>query len=120
MKGETPVIYGDGEHSRDFTYIANVIDANVKAAQTTEGIGEVMNVANGDRITLNQLLETVKKITGKPDVTVDYQPSRKGDVKDSQANNRRAIEWLGYEKLVDLEEGLIKTIGWWKNSRFAK
>ncbi len=120
MTGETPVIYGDGEHSRDFTYIKNVIDANIKAAQTTQGIGEVMNVANGDRITLNQLLETVKKITGNPQVTADYQPPRKGDVKDSQADNRRAIEWLGYEKLVDLEEGLIKTIDWWKNSRFAK
>ncbi|HEV7645561.1 MAG TPA: SDR family oxidoreductase [Pyrinomonadaceae bacterium] len=120
MTGETPVIYGDGEHSRDFTYIANVIDANIKAAQTTQGIGEVLNVANGDRITLNQLLETVKKITGKPDVTADYQPSRKGDVKDSQADNRRAIEWLGYEKLVDLEEGLVKTIDWWKTSRFSE
>ena len=120
MTGETPVIYGDGEHSRDFTYIKNVIDANIKASQTTQGIGEVMNVANGDRITLNQLLETVKKITGNPDVTADYQPPRKGDVKDSQADNSRAVEWLGYEKLVDLEEGLIKTIDWWKNSRFAK
>lgn len=120
MTGETPVIYGDGEHSRDFTYIANVINANIKAAQTSQGIGEVMNVANGERVTLNQLLETIKKITGKPDVTADYQPSRKGDVKDSQADNTRAVEWLGYEKLVDLEEGLIKTIDWWKNSRFAK
>jgi nucleoside-diphosphate-sugar epimerase len=120
MTGETPVIYGDGEHSRDFTYIANVIDANIKAAQTTQGIGEVLNVANGDRVTLNQLLETVKKITGNTQVTADYQPPRKGDVKDSQADNRRAIEWLGYEKLVDLEEGLIKTIDWWKNSRFAQ
>jgi nucleoside-diphosphate-sugar epimerase len=120
MTGETPVIYGDGEHSRDFTFIANVINANIKAAQTTQGIGEVMNVANGDRITLNQLLETIKKITGKPNVTADYQPPRTGDVKDSQADNRRAIEWLGYEKLVDLEEGLVKTIDWWKSSRFAQ
>jgi nucleoside-diphosphate-sugar epimerase len=120
MTGETPVIYGDGEHSRDFTFIANVVNANIKAAQTTQGIGEVMNVANGDRITLNQLLETIKKIVGLPDVTADYQPPRTGDVKDSQADNRRAVEWLGYEKLVDLEEGLVKTIDWWKNSRFAK
>ena len=119
MKDETPVIFGDGETSRDFTYIANVINANIKAAQTSKGIGTVMNCANGERISLNELLEVLKKITGKPDVTADYQPERKGDVKHSQAGNQRAIECLGYEKLVGLEEGLIKTIDWWKQSRFA-
>ena len=119
MKDETPVIFGDGETSRDFTYIANVINANIKAANTSKGIGTVMNCANGERISLNELLEVLKKITGKPDVTADYQPERKGDVKHSQAGNQRAIECLGYEKLVGLEEGLIKTIDWWKQSRFA-
>src|SRR5258708_36045791 len=59
MSGERPVIYGDGEQSRDFTYIANVVDANIKAAQTTKGLGETMNVANGDRITLNELLKVL-------------------------------------------------------------
>ena len=120
MSGKQPVIYGDGEHSRDFTYIGNVVAANIAAAQTTKGIGETMNVANGERITLNQLLETLKQITGKPNVTADYQPGRKGDVRDSQADNRRAIECLGYETLVGLEEGLRRTVEWWKNSRFAK
>jgi len=120
MSGKQPVIYGDGEHSRDFTYIDNVVAANIAAAQTTKGIGETMNVANGERITLNQLLETLKQITGKPNVTADYQPGRKGDVRDSQADNRRAIECLGYETLVGLEEGLRRTVDWWKNSRFAK
>lgn len=119
MRDETPVIYGDGETSRDFTYIANVVDANIKAAQTAEGIGEVLNVANGERITLNELLEVLKKITGKENVTADYQPERAGDVKHSQADNTRAKDWLGYEKLVGLEEGLQKTIEWWKTSRFA-
>ena len=120
MKDETPVIYGDGETSRDFTYIANVVNANIKAAQTTKGIGEVMNCANGERITLNELLEVLKKITNKHDAAADYQPERQGDVKHSQADNRRAIECFGYEKLVGLEEGLIKTIEWWKQSRFAR
>ena len=119
MKGETPVIYGDGEQSRDFTYIANVVDANIKAAQTVQGISEVINAANGERISLNQLLEVLKKITDKTEVTADYQPERKGDVKHSQADNTRAVEWLGYEKLVGLEEGLQKTIDWWKASRFS-
>lgn len=119
MKDESPAIYGDGETSRDFTYIDNVLDANIKAAQTTKGIGEVLNVANGDRITLNELLEVLKQITGKPNINANYQPERAGDVKHSQADNTRARTWLGYEKLVGLEEGLQKTIEWWKSSRFA-
>jgi nucleoside-diphosphate-sugar epimerase len=119
MGRKTPVIYGDGETSRDFTYIANVVDANIKAAQTSKGIGEVMNCANGERITLNELLAVLKKITGKQDVNAIYEPERKGDVKHSQADNSRAVECFGYEKLVGLEEGLNKTIEWWKNSRFA-
>lgn len=120
MSNKTPVIYGDGETSRDFTYIDNVVDANLKAAQTKKGIGQVMNVANGERITLNQLLETLKKITNQSDVQVEYKSERSGDVKHSQASNRRAVDYLGYEKKVDLEEGLRNTINWWKQSRFSK
>ena len=119
LSDKTPIIYGDGEQSRDFTFIANVVDANIKAAQTAQGIGEVMNVANGERISLNQLLEVLKKITARETVSAEFQPERKGDVKHSQADNRRAVEWLGYEKLIGLEEGLRKTIDWWKTSRFA-
>jgi len=119
MGDKTPVIYGDGETSRDFTYIANVVDANIKAAQTSKGIGEVMNCANGERITLNDLLEVLKTTTGKQNVNATYEPERAGDVKHSQADNSRAVECIGYEKLVGLEEGLIKTIEWWKQSRFA-
>ena len=120
MTGHTPVIYGDGEQSRDFTYIANVVDANIKAAQTTKGLGETMNVANGERISLNELLNVLKTITGNPRVAADYQPQRAGDVKHSQADNQRAVECLGYSEIVGLEEGLRKTIDWWKSSRFAK
>lgn len=119
MNGKTPIIYGDGEQSRDFTFIANVVNANIKAAEATQGIGEVMNAANGERVTLNQLLEVLKKITDKTNVQAEYRESRKGDVKHSQADNKRAVELLGYEKLVGLEEGLRKTIDWWKTSRFA-
>ncbi len=66
-----------------------------------------------------QFSERLKKITDKPDITAEYLEERTGDVKHSQADNTRAKEWLGYEKLVDLEEGLRNTIDWWKNSRFA-
>ena len=120
MKGNTPVIYGDGEQTRDFTYVVNVVNANISAAQTTSGIGQVMNVANGEKVSLNELLETLKMITAKNEVTAEYLPERKGDVKHSQADNTRAVKWLGYEKSVGLEEGLRKTIEWWAASRFAK
>lgn len=120
MTGKTPVIFGDGETSRDFTFVANIVNANLNAAQTASGVGQVMNIANGERITLNQLLEVLKKITGKTNVEADYLPERTGDVKHSQADNRRAIEYLNYKKLVGLEEGLQKTIDWWTKSRFAK
>jgi nucleoside-diphosphate-sugar epimerase len=119
MGGKTPVIYGDGEQSRDFTFIDNVVSANLKAAQTSQGIGEVMNCANGERISLNQLLEVLKNITDRQTVEPSFQPERRGDVKHSQADNRRAVECLGYEKIVGLEEGLKKTIDWWRQSRFA-
>lgn len=120
MSGEQPVIFGDGEQSRDFTYIANVVKANLLAAETTKGIGEVINVANGKRITLNELLETLKKITGKTNVQAEYRETRAGDVRHSLADIKRAEEWLGYKSQVDLEEGLKLTIDWWKQSRFAK
>jgi len=120
MKDASPVIYGDGEQSRDFTYIANVVDANIKAMEATQGIGEVMNVANGERVSLLELLDVMKRVTGRTDVAADFQPERKGDVKHSQADNSRAKEWLGYEKLVGLEEGIRETIDWWKSSRFSK
>ena len=115
-----PVIYGDGEQSRDFTYIANVVSANIAALRSEKGVGEVMNVANGDRISLNELFDVLRILVGKTDASVDYQPERKGDVKHSQADNGRAVEWLGYENLVGLEEGLKRTIDWWRSSRFAK
>jgi nucleoside-diphosphate-sugar epimerase len=120
MTGKTPVIYGDGEQSRDFTYIANVVDANIRAATATKGLGEAMNIANGDRVTLNELLEVLKDITNKPGVLADYQRARSGDVKHSQADNRRAVECLGYSELVGLSDGLRNTIDWWRTSRFAK
>jgi nucleoside-diphosphate-sugar epimerase len=118
--GETPVIFGDGLQSRDFTYIANVVDANLRAAETTKGVGQIINVANGERITLNELLAVLKKLTGKTDVEPEYREARVGDVKHSLADITRAREMLGYEPRVGLEEGLRATIDWWQQSRFNK
>jgi len=120
MSGARPVIYGDGEQSRDFTYVSNVVDANLRAAETTRGVGEVINVANGERITLNELLDTLKRVTGKTDAEAEYREPRVGDVHHSHADITLAREFLGYEPRVGLEEGLRKTIEWWKQSRYAR
>jgi nucleoside-diphosphate-sugar epimerase len=120
LSSKPPVIEGDGEQSRDFTYVANVVDANIKAASAEKGIGQSINVANGDRITLTELLNVLKQITGRMDADPEYRPARSGDVKHSQADNSRAKEWLDYQELVGLEDGLRKTIEWWKASRFGR
>jgi nucleoside-diphosphate-sugar epimerase len=120
LSGQRPVIYGDGEQSRDFTYIDNVVTANLKAAETTNGVGQVINIANGERVTLNQLLAQIKQLTGRNDVQADYQEFRKGDVRDSLADISRAREFLGYAPQVNLQTGLKLTMDWWKNSRFAR
>jgi len=119
LGNERPVIYGDGEQSRDFTYIENVVAANLSAASSTGAIGKVINVANGARITLNELLTELKELTGKQDVTAEYLEPRVGDVRHSLADITMARELLNYESKVDLREGLQRTLDWWKTSRFA-
>ena len=114
--GDRPVIYGDGEHSRDFTYIANVIDANLRAAESTAAVGEIINIANGHRTTLNELLETMKTVTGRSDVKARHEPPRAGDVRDSLADLTRAHALLGYQPRVSLEEGLRLTFDWWQKN----
>jgi nucleoside-diphosphate-sugar epimerase len=119
LSDERPVIYGDGEQSRDFTYISDVIAGNMLAAETTKGIGQIINLARGERITLNELLETMKTVTGRNEVQAEYREPRAGDVRHSLADITRARELLGFEPRVNLEEGLRHTIDWWKQSRFA-
>jgi nucleoside-diphosphate-sugar epimerase len=119
LNDERPVIFGDGEQSRDFTYIENVIAANLSAASSPKASGHVINVANGQRITLNELLSELKELTGKTDVTAEYREPRVGDVRHSLADITIARELLGYESKVELREGLKRTLDWWKTSRFA-
>jgi nucleoside-diphosphate-sugar epimerase len=120
LSGERPVIFGDGEQSRDFTYIDNVVAANLSAASSSGASGKVINVANGQRITLNELLAELKDLTGKQDVTAEYREPRVGDVKHSLADITLAKQFLGYESKVGLREGLQRTIDWWKSSRFSR
>ncbi|HYO90937.1 MAG TPA: NAD-dependent epimerase/dehydratase family protein, partial [Pyrinomonadaceae bacterium] len=120
LGNQQPVIYGDGEQSRDFTYIANVVAANMRAAETTNGVGHVINIANGERTTLNELLSVLKTITGRTDVQAEYRSPRVGDVRHSLADITQARTLLGYEPSVGLEEGLRLTMEWWRQSRFNK
>jgi len=120
LNEEQPTIYGDGEQSRDFTYISNVVDANLKAADSNSAVGQVINIANGQRVTINQVFEMVKKLTGHPNLQAQYAPPRTGDVRDSLADLGLARSLLGYEPRVQLEEGLRSTIDWWTSSRFSK
>ena len=119
-RGESPVIYGDGEQSRDFTYVSNVVDANLRAAESQEAVGKVINVANGESVTLNELLATVQRLTGRTDIPARYELPRVGDIRDSLADLTLAKSLLGYSPVVGLEEGLRRTIAWWKTSRFAE
>jgi nucleoside-diphosphate-sugar epimerase len=112
-EGRQPKIYGDGEHTRDFTYIANVVDGVLRAATAEGASGEVINVAVGGRISLNHLFKTVRDLVG---ATVEpiYAEPRPGDVKDSQADISKARRLLGYEPAVSFEEGLNHTVAWYR------
>ena len=116
VKGEQPVIYGDGGQSRDFTFVSNVVDANLRAANAPGAAGKVMNIANGRQVTLNELLEIMKKVTGKPAAAARYEPVRVGDVRHSLADISLARSVLGYEPTLGLEEGLRLTFDWWQKS----
>ena len=115
LGGEQPTIYGDGEQSRDFTYIDNVVHANLLAAAAPAGTvsGQMMNAATGTRITLNEtfgILRDLTGYTGKP----AYGQARAGDIRDSLADIRLAGELLGYEPIIDFREGLRRTVEWYR------
>ena len=108
LRGERPVIFGDGEQSRDFTYIDNTVDGTLLAS-TAEGVaGETFNVACGEATTLNQLLHHVRDISGK-DIEAVYEARQPGDLQRSQADISRAREALGYDPAIDVRAGLERT-----------
>src|ERR1700719_1307944 len=120
LKGEQPTIYGDGVQSRDFTYVENVVHANLLAckAPANEVAGRVFNVATGTRIDLNEMFRVLKKLTGYPG-EVKYGPERAGDVKHSLADLSRSEKHLGYKPQVNFEEGLRRTIEWYRTQERA-
>lgn len=113
IRGEPLAIYGDGEQSRDFTYVSNTVDETLRACDASDASGKVFNGGTGARITLNQVVKLLEKITGKK-LQVKYDPPRKGDIRDSQADISLAKKVLGYTPLVMFEEGLARTWEWYK------
>jgi nucleoside-diphosphate-sugar epimerase len=115
LAGQQPAIFGDGEQSRDFTYIDNAVEANLLAchAPAAKAAGQVFNVAIGRRVTLNEtfkLLQGITSYSGSP----NYGPEREGDIKHSLADISKAEAGLGYKPLVDFEEGLRRTVEWYR------
>ena len=114
LAGQAPTVFGDGEQSRDFTYVANVVDATLRAAEVAGVSGMMFNGGTGARVTLNQTLALLGKISGKP-ANAKYEAPRAGDIRDSQADVTLARQMLGYVPTVDFEEGLRRTWEWYKS-----
>jgi nucleoside-diphosphate-sugar epimerase len=109
------VIYGDGGQTRDFTYVANVVDANLRALVARGLRGQSVNVATGTRISLKTLLKTLAAMTDRPN-RAEYRPVRAGDVRHSLASIRLARRLLGYVPKVPFEAGLVKTLAWYRSA----
>ncbi len=113
IRGETPTIFGDGNQSRDFTYVANAVQATLLACTAPEASGRVINVGVGDSFTLNRTIELLNEIFGRQ-VTPKYASPREGDVRESLADISLARQILGYEPAFRYEEGLRKTVEWYR------
>src|SRR5215472_3316494 len=116
LEDTQPVVFGDGEQTRDFTFVDNAVHANLLACEAPNIAGKVFNVGTGGRISLNHVLGTLRKITGKP-LEAKYDPPRDGDIRDSQADISQARRFLGYEPQVGFEEGLQITFDWYRDSQ---
>jgi len=114
MRGDRPQIFGDGEQSRDFTHVANVVEANLKAVESPESAaGEVFNIACGERTTVNTLAREIGDLLGVSIVPL-YTDPRPGDILHSFANIDKARKELGFDPLVGFKQGLKKTVSWYK------
>ncbi len=116
LGGKAPVVYGDGLQSRDFTYVENVVDANLRASEVGGVAGQAFNVACGGRYTLLDLLAKLNQIIGS-NIDPVHEPARAGDVRDSQASIEAAERALGYHVSVGFEEGLRRTVAWYRKQR---
>ena len=119
IQGQQPVVYGDGEQSRDFTYIDNIVDETLRACEAKGASGMVLNGGTGARISLNEVLKVLSKITGRK-IQPAYEAPRAGDIRDSQADISLAGKVLGYKPLIHFEEGLMRTWEWYRANYSGK
>jgi UDP-N-acetylglucosamine/UDP-N-acetyl-alpha-D-glucosaminouronate 4-epimerase len=115
LEEQQPVVYGDGEQTRDFTYVDNAVQANLLACDAPSASGGVFNIGTGSRVSLNRTLEYLRQLSGK-NLAAKYEPPRDGDIRDSQADLTLAREYLGYEPSVMFEEGLERTFAWYREN----
>jgi UDP-glucose 4-epimerase len=113
LEKSEPVVFGDGEQTRDFTYIENVVQANLLACEAPSASGKVINVGTGERISLNDTLKNLREISGNY-LEAKYEPAREGDIRDSQADITLSRELLKYEPTVNFAEGLRRTFDWYQ------
>ncbi len=113
LEGRRPVILGDGEQTRDFTFVGNVVDGVLRAATTPEAAGEIVNIATSHRVSLRQLLDTLAGLIGAP-ASAETGEARPGEVRDSQADIAKARRLLGYEPRIPFEDGLRRTVEWYR------
>ncbi|HET6929374.1 MAG TPA: SDR family oxidoreductase [Candidatus Acidoferrum sp.] len=113
LDSASPVVFGDGEQTRDFTYVENAVQANILACEAPSASGRTFNVGTGSAVSLNQVLQLLEKTSGKK-LETKYEPAREGDIRDSLADIRLAKEFLGYEPAVLFEEGLERTYAWYQ------
>ena len=113
LEGRSPVIFGDGEQTRDFTFVANVVNGVLLACGAPSASGEMVNLATGGRISLNRLLRVLNTLVGT-NLQPTYRQARAGDVRDSQADISKACELLGYRPIVSFEDGLALTLAWYR------
>lgn len=116
LRGNPPTVFGDGEQTRDFTFVDNVVHANILCSKAKKTSGEVINIATSSRISLNELISILKEITDR-DIDPVYADPRKGDVRHSLADISRAQKMIGYQPIVDLNQGLRKTIQWMQKNK---
>ncbi len=116
LEDTQPVVFGDGEQTRDFTYVENAVQANLLACEAPNVSGKVFNVGVGGRVSLNDVIRELGKVSGKT-LEVKYEPPRDGDIRDSQADISQAREYLGYEPQVTFEEGLARTFEWYRETQ---